>query len=395
MLPRRVAVQATVAATSLMVMLTFIMHAPCRNSGYTDGRFTSLCYSDIAALFANPPLLTGGSPFGGPLPVELAPLPAFIMWVIAQGPLGFLNNIVVMQLVITAFMMWLTIMVLKHRYWRPLDAALVALMPLWPFTLWVGTDVISVSFAAAAFFAWHRNRIIPAAIFSGLALASGAWTWVFLLGFLVEAARQERVRTALQVIGLALGTALITNLPRLIAGDSILQRWTWKAGEGTPIYVWTQISGYTSVSNIVVTLAGISVIGAIARWAVSLPFDFRLELFITSVVAVQMLTQPTIPPQALTHLAFLIPVAFSQRRTVLGYSLPLIIYVVGVWMHFEAAQPNGKGINHYLYGVLCLVLWVTLIDVARRALNLMRVQGSDEVMQSQAAYIRKAEHAAA
>ena len=61
----------------------------------------------------------------------------------------------------------------------------------------------------------------------------------------------------------------------------------------------------------------------------------------------------------------------------------------------EAAQPNGKGINHYLYGVLCLVLWVTLIDVARRALNLMRVQGSDEVMQSQAAYIRKAEHAAA
>ena len=72
MLPRRVAVQATVAATSLMVMLTFIMHAPCRNSGYTDGRFTSLCYSDIAALFANPPLINGGSPFGGPLPVELA-----------------------------------------------------------------------------------------------------------------------------------------------------------------------------------------------------------------------------------------------------------------------------------------------------------------------------------
>lgn len=395
MLPRRVAVQATVAATSLMVTLTFILHAPCRNSGYTDGRFTSLCYSDLAALFANPPLVSGSSPFGGSLPVELAPIPAFIMWLIAQGPLGFLNNIVIMQLIITAFMMWLTIMVLKHRYWRPLDAALVALMPLWPFTLWVSTDLISVAFAAAAFFAWHRNRIVPAAVFSGLALASGAWTWVFLLGFLVEAARQERVRVALQVIGLALATAFICNLPRLLAGDSILQRWTWKAGEGTPIYVWTQITGYTSVSNIVVSLAGFSIIGAIARWAVSLPFDFRLELFITAVVAVQILTQPTIAPQVLTHLAFLIPVAFSQRRTVLAYSLPLIIYVVGVWMHLEAAQPNGKGINHYLYGVLCLVLWLTLIDIARRSLNLMRIQGSDEVAQSHSHYIREAERVTA
>lgn len=389
MLPRRVAASATVAATTLMATFAFLMHWPCRNSGYTDSRFTSLCYSDLASLFANPPLVDGSSPFGGTVPLEQAPIPAFILWLISQGNLGFLNHVVVMQLVLTAFMMWLAVMVLKHRYWRPLDAALVALMPLWPFVIWVSTDVISVVFSAAAFFAWHRNRIAPAAILSGLALASGAWTWLFLLGFLVEASRQERTRVALRVVAGAVLTALACNLPRILAGDSVLQRFEWKAGEGTPIYVWTLITGHTSVSNIVVTLAGLSITAAIARWAVSTLFDFRLELFMIAVVGVQILTQPTISPQSLTHLAFLIPVAFSQRKTVIGYSLPLIIYVVGVWMHFEAASPNGKGINHYVYGVLCIILWVTVIHIIRRAINMMRIQGTDEVTQSYAAYVRK------
>ncbi|MEN9711429.1 MAG: hypothetical protein RL441_1421 [Actinomycetota bacterium] len=388
MLPRRVAAAATVAATTLMATFAFFLHWPCRNTGYTDSRFTSLCYSDLASLFANPPLVDGSSPFGGTLPVEQAPIPAFILWLISQGGLGFLNHVIVMQIVLTAFMMWIAVMVLKHRYWRPLDAALVALTPLWPFVMWVSTDVISIAFAAAAFFAWHRNRILPAAIFSGLALASGAWTWVFLLGFLVEASRQERTRVALQVIGVAIGTALVCNLSRIFAGDSVLQAWKWKAGEGTPIYVWTEITGHTSVSNIVVTLAGLSVTAAIARWAVATPFDFRLELFIIIVVGVQLLTMPSIPPQSLTHLAFLIPVAFSQRKTVIGYSIPLIIYVIGVWMHFEAASPNGKGINHYVYGVLCIIMWVTVIHIMRRAMNMIRIQGTDEVTQSYAAYVR-------
>jgi hypothetical protein len=375
-----------------MTTFTFLMQWPCRNSGYTDNRFTSLCYSDLAALFANAPLVTGDSPFGGPLPVDSAPIPALIMWLISQGSFGFLNNVVMMQIVLAGFMMWLTIMVLKHRYWRPLDAALVALMPLWPFVMWVSTDLVSVTFAAGAFFAWHRNRLVPAAVLSGLALASGAWTWVFLLAFLVEAARQERVRVAGQVIGLALVTALVCNLPRILAGDSILQLWKWKAGEGSPIYIWTLLTEHTSVSNIVVTLAGLSIIAALARWAVATPFDFRLELFLIAALSVQLLTMPSIPPQSLTHLAFLIPLAFSQRKIVIAYSLPLIIYVVAVWMHFEASQPNGKGINNYLYAVLSVVLWVTVIDIARRALNMIRIQGTDEVTQSYAEYVHKVGH---
>ncbi len=392
MLPRRVAVQATVAATSLMATFAFVMHWPCRNSGYTDNRFTSLCYSDLAAMFANPPLVNGDSPFGGQVPPELAPVPAFIMWLISQGPFGFLNNVVMMQLVIAAFVMWLAIMVLKHRYWRPLDAALMALMPLWPFVIWVSVDVLAVAFAAAAFFAWHRNRLVPAAVFAGLALASGAWTWVFLLAFIVEAARQERIRIALAVTAGALATALVCNLPRLLAGDSILQNWKWKAGEGSPLYIYTQLTAQTSVSNIVVTLAGLSIIIAMARWAIATPFDFRLELFVTAVVAVQMLTMPTIAPQSLTHLAFLIPLAFSRRSTVIAFSIPLIVYVVGVWMHFESKTPNGKGINDYLYGVLSILLWATLVAIARKAINLIRIQGTDEVAQSYAQYLLKVNH---
>ena len=392
MLPRRVAVQATVLATSLMATFAFVMHWPCRNSSYTDNRFTSLCYSDLAAMFANPPLVNGDSPFGGLVPPALAPIPAFIMWVISQGPLGFLNNVVVMQLVITALVMWLAVMVLKHRYWRPLDAALMVLMPLWPFVIWVSVDVISVVFAGAAFFAWHRNRLFPAAIFAGLALASGSWTWVFLLGFMVEAVRQERARIGVAVSAGAVATALICNLPRILAGDSILQNWDWKASEGAPIYIYSLLTAHGSISNIVVTLAGLSLILAIARWAMTTPFDFRLELFLVAVVAVQMLTMPTIPPQSLTHLAFLLPLAFSRRSTVIAFSIPLIVYVVGVWMHFEAKTPNGKGINDYLYAVLCIVLWATLIAIARKAINMMRIQGTDEVSQSYAQYLLKVNH---
>jgi hypothetical protein len=61
-------------------------------------------------------------------------------------------------------------------------------------------------------------------------------------------------------------------------------------------------------------------------------------------------------------------------------------------MRFEAALPKGKGINTYLYAVLAVVLWITVIDIARRALNMIRVQGTDEVTQSYSEYVHKVGH---
>ena len=382
MLTKKAASLAAVLSVVAMAIVTFVVQWPCRNSGYTDGRFTSMCYSDLASIFANPPYSNSLWPFGIDNGVNQSPLNAMIMWLISLVPVDFTTHIVVMQLVLVAAMMVTVIVIIKLRQWRPLGAAMYALIPLWPFVWFVAEDMISVMFAALSLWFWYRQKLGLSALALGIGAAAGAWGLVLLVGYGVDQYRREETLTMIRLSLISIATSIVLSLPRIIEGQPLVVKGDLTAGEGSPLYIWSVITESDPVSNIFVVFLGFFAIGAFARWASQLPFDFRLEPLIAIFVMIQILSGPTLSPQVFTHLLWILVLAIPRKTFLLGFSLITIIYVSSVWLRFEAGLENGKGISLQLYALMCAALWLGLLMTIRKCARVMTIQGTDEVMQT-------------
>jgi hypothetical protein len=205
---------------------------------------------------------------------------------------------------------------------------------------------------------------------------------VLLVAYWVDQYRREETLTMIRAVTIALVTPIVLSLPRIFAGQSILQSGDQTAGEGSPLFIWSIISGSNPSSNLMVSVIGLALIVMVARWASQLPFDFRLEPLIAVLIVIQILTSPSIAPQIFTHLIWILVLAIPRKSFLLGFSIVPIMYVASVWLRFEAGIENGKGISDQIYSLVCVALWFALLEVARRCIRVMTVQGNDEVMQS-------------
>jgi hypothetical protein len=382
----RVAAQATVLTASVISAIAFIVHWPCRNSGYVGDRFTSMCYSDLAAFLANPPLSTGESPFGGQHPLDVAPLPGLMLWVIAKLSTNFITLVVITQLVLVVAFFFIAQATFTQRFWKPLDAAVVMSMPLWPFVLFISTDVLAVCFAALSLSLWSRQRLTGAAIIAGLALLSGGWTWVLLVAIVVEALRYGRKKEGLVFVGRAIVIACIGNIPILLAGGNVF-RWNSQIGDGSGLMLVKLITGNApALANVIAVLGVLAVIVA-ARWAFHQPFEFRTEALLLLFVTIELVSSPSISPQSLTRLAWLIPLVFVTRRHVITYSVILIGYVMSVWLHFEGTLNAGKGEPDQAHALITAILLAALAFLMFQTINIIRVQGIDPVRQAFARFL--------
>lgn len=380
---KRVAAQAVGLAFLVNSLVGFLLHWPCRNSGYTDSRFTALCYSDLAAAFANPPFLNADWPFGGDTAAALAPLPAMVTWLVSAVSADFLTRMVLLQLILAACLMLVAGLVFHARHWRRLDAALLLVLPLWPFVMFVATDLLAVAGVAAALFAWQRGRHWWAGIAAGCALASGAWTWLVLVAVVVDGIRNEQRRRAAQMVAVAVVVSAGLALPRLLAGMSLLIPINFEPGEGSPLFI-LRIANGDGPNGLILAGFGIAIVLAIAQWAVRLPFDFRLEPLLALLICVQLITSPGIQPQSLTHLLWLLPLVLPRFKFGLIFSVIGFGYVLGVWMRLEGQTANSHGLSNFPYAMLAAALWIELLWVAMICRRVIAVQGEDEVRISRA-----------
>ena len=382
----RVAAQATVLMASLVSAVAFVLHWPCRNSGYVGDRFTSMCYSDIAAFFANPPLATGDFPFGGTHQLDAAPLPALLLWLIAKLSTNFITLVVITQLCVVVALLVLARATMTQRFWNPLDAAVVMSMPLWPFVMFVSVDLFAVSLAGLSLALWSRARVIPAAIAAGAALLCGGWVWVLLVAIAVEGLRYDRRREVSLYIGVALSIAALGQLPVTIAGGDVF-RWSSQIGDGSILMLVKLLTGNAPSLVNVLAMAGVIAIAVVARWAFHQPFEFRTEALLLLFVVIQLMTSPAISPQDLTRLAWLIPLVFMGRRHIISYSAILIAYVMLVWLHFEGTLNDGKGAPDEAYALMVAVLLAALAFLMFQTINMIRLQGVDPVRKSIAQFL--------
>ena len=390
---KKVAAQLTVFTASVMSLLAFVLHWPCRNSGYIDGRFTSMCYSDIAALVANPPLSSGDFPFAPTTSIDMAPLPALILWVISKLSSDFITLVILAQLILVVAFFVLTYATSLQRAWRPMDAAVIASMPLWPLVMFVSMDLLSVTFVALSLAYWTRERFIYAGVFAGAALLCGAWSWVLLLAYFVDALRLAIRKELLQTCGIASGAMVLGNLPVVLSGAPLIN-WSSQPSDGGILIVWRYAFGNEpKLANIIATL-GVFALFVVARWAYRLPFDYRLETLLLLFVLIQLFTSPSIPPQSLVRLAWLVPLVFARRNAIISYGGILVAYVLTVWLHLEGITEGAKGAPDQAYALMCLIMLVTLGFMMYQVSIIMKVQGHDNVRQAMARFINENHHAA-
>ncbi|MEY2673084.1 MAG: hypothetical protein RLZZ508_961, partial [Actinomycetota bacterium] len=128
--------RAAIVSALFMMLTTFVMHSPCRNSNYTESQFTSFCYSDIPVQFAEKEL-----------PTDIAPVPHAMMWLIQKVPGDFLLHTVLFQLLISAAFVALILLISRFPAHAPNTSIIMALMPLWAFTSFISHDLIAITFA--------------------------------------------------------------------------------------------------------------------------------------------------------------------------------------------------------------------------------------------------------
>ena len=361
--------RAAIVSALFMMLTTFVMHSPCRNSNYTESQFTSFCYSDIPVQFAEKEL-----------PTDIAPVPHAMMWLIQKVPGDFLLHTVLFQLLISAAFVALILLISRFPAHARNTSIIMALMPLWAFTSFISHDLIAITFAIGTIYFFYKRKIDVSAVFSGLAIASGSWTWVVALAIVIQLYKYATPKHILKFSGIAIGTSLVLNLPRIIS-DLPLLSFSDQYSDGTPLYLWSLLSNQGSPQGLISIWFGLALTAFVVRWAINLVFDFRLELLILIFVCIQVVTDTSISPQSLSHLLFLLVLCFPDIKYLLRVNIAMIVYVISVWMNHET-EVGTRGINPINYAIFSVILWVVIISIGFKAADYMTVPGDDEVLAS-------------
>jgi hypothetical protein len=368
--------RAAILSALFMMLSTFVMHTPCRNSNYTESQFTSFCYSDTPVQFA-----------AKTLPTDIAPVPHAIMWVIQKVPGDFLLHTVLFQLFISAIFMLLTILVSKFPAHAPVVGLMMALMPLWAFTSFISSDLIAITFSTATIYYFYKRKLEISAVLAGFAIASGSWTWVVALAIGIQLYKYASIKHLAKYAGISLAISLILNLPRIFSQLPLLS-FSNQYGDGTPLYLWSLLSGQGSPEGLISIWIGVALTVFTIRWAILSVFDYRVELLVLVFVCIQVITDTSISPQSLSHILFLLVLCFPSIKYLLKVNVAMIVYIISVWLNYEA-DSGTRGINPINYAVFSVILWVVIISIGFKAADYMSVPGDDEVLASRNFVIEK------
>ena len=366
---RALLLRAAILSALFMMLATFVMHAPCRNSNYTESQFTSFCYSDTPVQFS-----------ATSLPTDIAPVPNALMWLIQKIPGDFMLHTVLFQLLISAAFVLLILLVSKFPAHAPNTPIIMALMPLWAFTVFISSDLIAITFATPAIYFFYNRKLEISAVLSGFAIASGSWTWVVPLAIVIQLYKYATLKHIFKYAGIAIGTTFLLNLPRIFAHLPLLS-FSDNYGDGTPLYLWSLLSDQGSPEGLISIWIGVALTVFVIRWAAISVFDFRVELLVLIFVCIQVLTDTSISPQSLSQILFLIVLCFPSIKYLMKINIAMIVYVIAVWMNYES-DLGTRGINPVNYAVFSVILWVVIISIGFKAADYMSVPGDDEVLAS-------------
>jgi uncharacterized membrane protein len=202
------------------------LKAPCVPGDWSDGRqYTRLCYTDIGPLLGKERLTGDRLPYLDPCrngtPGSCDEYPVLTMWTmrVAAWTSGadiarfFYANAILLWLAAFATALCLYVMVGT----RALYFVLAPTLAIYATTNW---DLIAVAFATTGTLAYVRRRDGWSGVLLGLGASAKLYPALLVVPFLAGRLRDGETDRGARLVGAAVGTWVVLNLPFAIAGTS-------------------------------------------------------------------------------------------------------------------------------------------------------------------------------
>nr|WP_221634476.1 glycosyltransferase 87 family protein [Nocardioides luti] len=237
-----------------------------------------------------------------------------------------------------------------HRR-RPWDAAVFALSPALALTGLINWDLLAVGLVAGALWAWARGRPVLTGVLIGLGTATKLYP-LFLLGaLLVICLRERRPMRFLAVLGAAVATWVVADLPAYLSSkEQWLVFWHFNSDRGADLgSIWLVVAQATDgvdVHTINVwswVFFGAWCLGVLALGLLA-PQTPRFAQLGFLVVAGFLLVNKVYSPQYVLWLLPLAALARPRWRDQLVWQATEVFYFASVWWYLgNFLAPAGGG----------------------------------------------------
>ncbi|MCW2526240.1 MAG: conserved rane protein of unknown function [Pseudonocardiales bacterium] len=365
--------------TATTLLFAYGEKSPCADGQWTGNKqYTHMCYSDVIPLWGAEELDTGAVPYRDHA-VEYPVLTGGFMWLSAEvtraagsqmtnPSLVLVFGVVTcIGLAICAFLVtYFTAGTVRRRPW---DAAIFAASPLLIFHAYSNWDLFAMVFAAAALWAWARERPLLAGTLIGLGAAAKLYPVFILVAIFMVAVRSDKWRGFVWA-SVAAGLAwLAVNLPVASAYfDGWKEFYVFSAdrdAEASTFYAMAQYfntggfnkgspGGYVPSGVLVgfVLLVALGVVGVIVLTAPRRP---RLAQVVLLVVVAFLLTTKVWSPQYSLWLVPLVALARPRWRIALLWQASEILVWIVTLLWLSGLGDVNRAID---YGWLMTVILV-------------------------------------
>ena len=215
----------------VVCLLGWFQKAPCRTHVWAnDYQYTHVCYSDVFALYFSEHLDKGKRPYLDQ-PVEYPVVTGGLMEFAAaisrhfpaQDRAARFFDVTAALLAVCAVVVVVTTGLLAGRR-RRWDAALVALSPVLLLHAYTNWDLAAVAAAAVALVLWARGRSFAAGVMLGISIATKFYPLLFLIPLFVLCLRGGRLRAWGRLLGGAVLSWVIVDVPIWLAAPSAFGR---------------------------------------------------------------------------------------------------------------------------------------------------------------------------
>jgi len=373
------ALRVLLVLTVLGFLVGWMTKTPCTTTGWADpGRYTHLCYTDIAPLFELRGFADHVFPYiQDPLPgqqqLEYPVLTGLFMalagFLTPSGDSGMLWFYVINSLMLAVCLgvaVIATALTVKRRPW---DAAMVALAPGTILCATINWDLIAVALTAVALCLWAKRYPTWAGVVLGLAAAAKFYPLMLLGPLLILCWRAARMNAFFRCLGGFVVAWLVCNVPfMLINFDGWATFYTFSSERGEDFgSFWFVLSSLGQIDgldisfsvpadwlNLVATglflllCVGVAILGLAAKRRP------RLAAMCFLVIAAFLITNKVYSPQ---YVLWLIPLAALARprwRDFLIWQVGETIYYVAIWLYL-AGFNDGKGLPAGWYAVAIMI----------------------------------------
>lgn len=369
--PGKAGIGLVLAVTLLTLAIGYVVKRPCLTDEPWNGRqYTTLCYSDVAALYGAEGLDRNLVPYlehDNEYPV----LTGFTMWLAslpADSFESFFNWTAVLLGAAALVTAWLLNRLAGDR---ALYFALAPTLAAYAFMNW---DLLAVVLAMGGTITYLKGRDRPTGILLGLGAAAKLYPALLVVPFVLGRLREKRWRDAVRIAGWATGAWLVVNLPVAITN---FDRWSefFRFNSERPVdwdSLWFIANRHgaefsTTAVNVLSALFFVAVSALLWRLAAARRPDFPAWTFGFPIVVTFLLTSKVYSPQFSLWLLPWFALALPDPRYFIAFSVADIAVFVTRFPFFASLDGTG-GLPFEAFEVAllvraavlvaCLVAWV-------------------------------------